>query len=57
MTKFTSKENAIRKEVFNYNRNRKAWSDSCTKKFGKSKVVLAAIKESDKRIAASVNLT
>ena len=57
MTKFTAKENATRKEVFNYNRNRKSWSDSCTKKFGKSKVVLAAIEESDKRIAASVNLT
>lgn len=55
MTKFTSKENATRKEVFNYNRKLhagKVW-DSCTKKFGKSKAVLHAIEESDKRIAGN----
>lgn len=53
MTKFTSKENATRKEVFNYNRKRESYWDSCTKKFGKSKAVLRAIEESDKRIAGN----
>jgi hypothetical protein len=52
MTKFTAQENATRKEVFNYNRNRASWMDSCTKKFGKSKVVRQAIEDSNKRIAS-----
>ena len=50
MNKFTKEENAIRKEVFNYNRNRRSWDISCVKKFGKRKVVLRAIEESEKRI-------
>ena len=50
MNKFTKEENAIRKEIFNYNRNRRSWDISCVKKFGKRKVVLRAIEESEKRI-------
>lgn len=50
MTKFTRQENAIRKEVFNYNRRRNSWEDSCTKKFGKSKAVRQAIIDSNRRM-------
>lgn len=51
MKKFTKEENEIRKEVFDYNRNRRSWDISCVKKFGKRKVVLRAIEESEKRIS------
>ena len=54
MTKFTAQENATRKQVFAYNlkKSQNSWMDSCTKKFGKSKVVRQAIEESNKRIAS-----
>lgn len=54
MKKFTASENATRKQVFAYNRERSknSWMDSCTKKFGKSKVVRQAIEDSNKRIAS-----
>ena len=53
MTKYTYQENATRKQVFDYNRANygKSWTSSCTKKFGKSKVVRQAIIDSNKRIA------
>jgi len=54
MTKFTASENATRKQVFAYNleKSQKTWMDSCTKKFGKSKVVRQAIIDSNNRIAS-----
>jgi len=60
--KFTKKQNELRKDVFNFIRNRADWSASsikteCRKNFGRSKAVLAAIEECNKRIADSVNLT
>ena len=54
MTKFTASENATRKQVFAYNlkKSQNTWMDSCTKKFGKSKVVRQAIIDSNNRIAS-----
>ena len=54
MTKFTAQENATRKQVFAYNleKSQNTWMDSCTKKFGKSKVVRQAIIDSNNRIAS-----
>ena len=54
MTKFTASENATRKRVFAYNlkKSQNTWMDSCTKKFGKSKVVRQAIIDSNNRIAS-----
>lgn len=54
MTKFTAQENATRKQVFDYNRKKEinGWMDSCTKMFGKSKVVRQAVIDSNKRIAS-----
>lgn len=54
MIKFTAQENATRKQVFAYNlkKSQDTWMDSCTKKFGRSKVVRQAIIDSNNRIAS-----